>query len=217
MEADSLTVMIGQTIEELPFGVSTNATTMPYYPYLILPMSAAPEDVTLTLSFNVSNYTEAKLYMDSTFGENTYNDYRVSQERNRTLLLLINVFCYGFIILISLICVANVFNTISTNIALRRRDFGMLRSVGFRERDILRMMNFECMTYGAKSLVIGLPVGLVLTWGICRLAETAFAVPWNVLTIAAGSVFVVVFATMFYAMSKLRKDNPIDAIRMENT
>ena len=37
------------------------------------------------------------------------------------------------------------------------------------------------------------------------------------LLIASLCVFVVVFTTMFYAVSRLRKDNPIDAIRMENT
>lgn len=30
-------------------------------------------------------------------------------------------------------------------------------------------------------------------------------------------VFIVVFTAMFYAVSKFRKDNPIDVIRMENT
>lgn len=52
-----------------------------------------------------------------------YNRYEVDQG-NRNLLIMISVFSYGFIALITLISVANIFNTISTNMNLRRREFG---------------------------------------------------------------------------------------------
>ena len=57
-------------------------------------------------------------------------DMAEATEENRTLIMIINVFAYGFIVLISLIAAANVFNTITTNINLRRREFAMLKSVG---------------------------------------------------------------------------------------
>ena len=214
-------VRIGATIRDLPFGVSFDALEAYYYNYLVLPLSAAPSDASVDLCITVSNYTAAKTYLDSTLSEYGYRDYKENEENNRTLILLINVFSYGFIILISLISVANVFNTISTNVGLRRRDFGMLRSAGFREKDLLRMMNYECLTYGCKALVWGVPISLVLSFliqGIDRdITNAGFVPPWNALLIAALCVFVVVFTTMFYAVSRLRKDNPIEAIRMENT
>ena len=214
-------VRIGATIRDLPFGVSFDALEAYYYNYLILPLSAAPSDASVDLCITVSNYTAAKTYLDSTLSEYGYRDYKENEENNRTLILLINVFSYGFIILISLISVANVFNTISTNVGLRRRDFGMLRSAGFREKDLLRMMNYECLTYGCKALVWGVPISLVLSFLIQSIdrgiANTEFVPPWTALLIAALCVFVVVFTTMFYAVSRLRKDNPIEAIRMENT
>ena len=214
-------VRIGATIRDLPFGVSYAAIDAYYYNYLVLPLSAAPSDTSVDLCITVSNYTAAKTYLDATLGEYDYRDYKENEENNRTLILLINVFSYGFIILISLISVANVFNTISTNVGLRRRDFGMLRSAGFREKDLLRMMNYECLTYGCKALVWGVPISLVLSYLIQAIdrgiTNTEFVPPWNALLIAALCVFIVVFTTMFYAVSRLRKDNPIDAIRMENT
>jgi len=213
-------IRIGATVTELPFGVSFAAIDSYIYQYLILPMSAAPAGMEQKLCITVSDYPAAKTYLDTTMGEDGYRDYRENEENNRTRILLINVFSYGFIILISLICVANVFNTISTNVGLRRRDFGMLRSAGFRERDLLRMMHYECLSYGCKALIWGVPISLVLNFWIQSIdrgiANTAFVLPWNALLIAALCVFAVVFATMFYAVSKLRKDNPMDAIRMEN-
>ena len=40
--------------------------------------------------------------------------------------------------------------------------------------------------------------------------------PWLDIAIAAVSVFAVVFATMLYSMRKIKKDNPIDALKNEN-
>lgn len=222
-EVDAPLVKIGATIKDLPFGIPFAAIDSYVYNYLILPMSAAPENLHSgsDLCITVSDYTSARAYMDANLGEHNYRDFKASEENNRTLVLLINVFSYGFIILISLISVANVFNTISTNVALRRRDFGMLRSTGFREKDLLRMMNYECLTYGCKALLWGIPISLILSYLIqCidgSIASTEFVPPWSALLIAALCVFVVVFTTMFYAVSRLRKDNPIDAIRMENS
>jgi len=215
-------IKLGATVDTVPFGVSFNAIDSYYYNYLILPMSAAPEELRAgpDLCITVSDYVAAKTYLQTHLGEQNLRDLKAGEENNRTILLLINVFSYGFIILISLICVANVFNTVSTNVALRRRDFGMLRSTGFREKDLLRMMNYECLTYGWKALAWGLPISFLASYLIFdlegKVADYNFIPPWSALLIAALSVFAVVFITMFYAMSKLRRDNPIDAIRMEN-
>ena len=130
------------------------------------------------------------------------------------------VFSYGFIVLISLIAAANVFNTISTNIQLRRREFAMLRSVGMTRAGFNRMMNYECLLYGSRALLYGLPASGLVTFLIYRSVlsgyETAFRLPWPAIGIAVLSVFLVVFATMMYAMSKIKKENPIDALKNEN-
>ena len=148
------------------------------------------------------------------------HDTRSRQESNHSLLLVMNVFTFGFIILISLIAAANVFNTISTNVALRRREFATLKSVGMGNRAFGRMMRFECLLYGAKALLWGLPVSVGVSWLIWKVVDQGFGqgpfrLPWTAMGIAAGSVFLVVFATMFYATWKIKKDNPIDALKQE--
>lgn len=148
------------------------------------------------------------------------HDTRSGQESNHSLLLVLNVFTFGFIILISLIAAANVFNTISTNVALRRREFATLKSVGMGNRAFGRMMRFECLLYGAKALLWGLPVSVGVSWLIWKVVDQGFGqgpfrLPWTAMGIAAGSVFLVVFATMFYATWKIKKDNPIDALKQE--
>ena len=133
---------------------------------------------------------------------------------------VVNVFSYGFIILISLIAMANVFNTISTNIALRRREFAMLKSMGLSQRGFRRMMNYECLIYGARGLMWGLPASAAMTFVIYLIVGVGFNIdfylPWYSVAIAVGSVFVVVFATMLYATARIRKENPIDVLKTEN-
>lgn len=146
-------------------------------------------------------------------------DTRDDNESGQAFLLVLNVFTFGFIILISLIAAANVFNTISTNVALRRREFATLKSVGMGDRAFGRMMRFECLLYGSKALLFGLPVSIGVSWLIWKAVSNAFIapyrLPWTAMAIAAGSVFLVVFATMLYATGKIRKDNPIDALKQE--
>jgi putative ABC transport system permease protein len=148
-----------------------------------------------------------------------YN-YADEAESNRNMIIIIKVFAYGFIILISLIAAANVFNTITTNISLRRREFAMLRSVGMGSKSMRKMLNFECILYGTKALLYGLPVSAVVTYLIYRAVnegvDTEFFIPWTAVIVAVLSVFIVVFSTMMFSMIKIRKDNTIDALKNEN-
>jgi len=155
---------------------------------------------------------------------NITQDYRVinafaSEEENRRIILVMNIFIYGFIIMISLITIANVFNTISTSIKLRRREFAMLRSIGMTERGFNRMMNFECLFYGLKALLFGLPISLGVTYFIYRAVisgiDAPFVLPWAGIGIAVFSVFFVVFITMLYSVRKLKNVNVIDALRSD--
>ncbi len=147
-------------------------------------------------------------------------DYADSTEMERNIVNIIQVFAYGFIVLISMIAAANVFNTISTNINLRRREFAMLKSVGMTKGGFNRMMNFECLLYGTRALIFGLPVSAGVTWLIYRAVASGYAadfhLPWRAIGIAVLSVFMVVFAAMMYSMSKVKKDNPIDTLKNEN-
>ncbi len=138
----------------------------------------------------------------------------------RNLIVIINVFSYGFIVLISLIAAANVFNTVSTNISLRRREFAMLESIGMTKKALYRMLNYECLLYGIKSLCYGLPAAVFVTFLIYRVVNEGFVqdfyIPVQSILIAVLSVFAVVFSTMFYSVVKLEKNSLVDTLKNEN-
>ena len=220
-----------KTIEEAPFFVSrsTPVAINMIYPYSMLenviPEAALNQFRNTEYFLTSSNHTASFENLATVLTENGLSsrqlfDYAANAEANRNVVTIIRVFAYGFIVLISLIAAANVFNTISTNISLRRREFAMLKSVGMTQKGFSRMMNYECLLYGSKALLLGLPVSCGITYLIYRAVktayETSFHLPWAAIGIAVLSVFLVVFATMMYAMSKVKKDNPIDALKNEN-
>ncbi len=177
------------------------------------------------LTFRSKNPSQSVAKMDAmiqgsgiTSKYTLYNVYKIL-EQNRNIIFVVNVFTYVFVIMISLIAIANVFNTISTNIRLRRRELAMLRSVGMSDSDFQKMMNFECAFYGMKTLLFGLPIAGIISWLIYKGfimggADIDFEFPWASIGI---SVFFIVFITTLYAISKIKKENIIDAIRDDMT
>ncbi len=149
---------------------------------------------------------------------NNFSSYACSQ---RNMGVFLGVFVYGFITLISLICIANIFNTVSTNVALRRKEFAMLRSVGMTPAGFSRMIRFESVFYGLKSLLYGLPTSVAVAYVLYRLqgpvVEAPFALPLGSYGFAIGLIFVIVFATMLYSSHRFKRENIIEALREENT
>ena len=216
-------------VDELPFGLNGRENSLRSI-LVVYPASNAPEGLKteserMNYLLQAPEHAAVAERLNASMRELGIRspyvyDSAQGMENDRSLILVMNVFAYGFITLISLIAVANVFNTISTTIRLRRREFAMLKSVGMTNAGFRSMMNLECLLYGGKALLFGLPVSLLVTWLIYRSISngfvSAFYVPVVPVIIAVCSVFLVVFVTMLYAMRKIEHDNPIDALKNEN-
>ena len=147
------------------------------------------------------------------------NVYKIRQEKEQ-IVLLVSVFAYGFIILITLISIANIFNTISTSISLRKREFAMLKSVGMTPKGFNKMINYESIFYGIKSLLYGLPISIGVMYLIYKALmnsfQFGFTLPWISIMYVIVAVFIIVSSTMLYASSKVKKANIIDALKQES-
>ena len=96
----------------------------------------------------------------------------------------------------------------------------MLRSVGMTDASFGRMIRFECIFYGLKALVLGIPVSIAISYYIYKQQMYAFSyefsLPWKSYAVAIFLVFLIVFATMSYSMSRIRKENIIDTLKMDS-
>lgn len=141
-------------------------------------------------------------------------------EENQKIILLISIFLYGFIAVITLIGVTNIFNTITTNMILRSKEFANLKSVGMTTKEFNRMIRLESILYGLKSLLIGIPLGLIGSYciynGIAKGLDFGYILPLKSIIIAIIFVFIIVGLTMKYSLNKINKQNIIETIREDN-
>lgn len=146
-------------------------------------------------------------------------NYHEILKQNRNMLFIVNLFTLVFSGMIALIAVANVFNTISTNIKLRRRELAMIRSVGMSDRDFNKMMGYECIFYGMRTLLFSLPLSVLFSYlvyfGITGGTADSinFTLPWGSIAVSLCGVFLIIFITTLYTMSRIKKENIIDALR----
>ncbi|MBS4207184.1 ABC transporter permease [Bacillus sp. FJAT-50079] len=148
-----------------------------------------------------------------------HNVYHYRQQEEQ-LIMLMSVFTYGFIVLITAISIANIFNTISTSISLRKREFAMLKSVGMTPNSFNKMIHYESIFYGMKSLLYGLPISVAVMYLIYKALmnsfEYGFALPWISALYVIIAVFIITGAAMLYSSAKVKKENIIDALKQEN-
>ncbi len=143
-------------------------------------------------------------------------DYVESFQMMNTLTFVLEVFIYGFIALITLVTIANIINTISTGIAMRRKEFAMLKSVGTTPKGFRKIVSLESVFYGLKAIVFSIPISVLISFGMNKVLGSSM-VPFELNWILYAAVILVVFAivglTMSYAVSKLKNDSIIETLK----
>lgn len=181
----------------------------------------------ITLYANTSNHTSLTNRiesMPSTGDSESYIsifDYEENVRQFNAVMLIVGIFVYGFIGVISLIGMTNIFNTISTNMQLRSKEFASLKSIGMTKKEFNRMIRLESLMYGIKSLLIGIPLGVFGVFAIFSAfsrgnVPMSFVFPWKAILISIAAVIIVVWLIMKYSISKVNKQNIIETIRNDN-
>lgn len=181
----------------------------------------------ITLYANTSDHTSLTSRIESMSGTgdsesyiSIYDSEEIVRQFN-AVMLIVGIFVYGFIGVISLIGLTNIFNTISTNMQLRSKEFASLKSIGMTKKEFNRMIRLESLMYGIKSLIIGIPLGVLGVFAIFSAFSNgnvpmSFVFPWKAILISIAAVFIVVWLIMKYSISKVNKQNIIETIRNDN-
>ena len=172
------------------------------------------------ISDNTNNIDKLTKELDK-YSNVNYTNIKEAMKQANNLILVVKILMYGFISLVTLIGVTSVFNTISTSMALRKREFAVLRSIGLTRGGFNKMLFFESLFFGMKSLIFALPVSIGVTilihYSLADMVSiSTIIIPWKYIIISIVSVFVIVLLTMMYSTSKIKKHNIIEQIREEN-
>ena len=177
-----------------------------FTPYILTINADDPAQVTLDINNEIPELSAVNI------GENA--------QAERSIYLLMSIFLYGFIAVITLIGVTNIFNTITSNLELRQKEFAMLKSVGMTRKEFNRMINLETIFYSIKALIYGVALGSIGSY-LVYLATTSkldygYHFPLTATIISIVAVFVLVYIIMRYSMNKINKQNIIETIRKDN-
>lgn len=206
---DSGIIVVSQDFLEEVFGEKLDET------YILDDLLIySEEDETLENTINDlikqnENYSELAVY-----------NYNTAVEQQKRIILVVAIFLYGFITVISLIGVTNIFNTITTNMILRSKEFAMLKSIGMTKKEFNRMIRLESIMYGLKALIIGIPLGILGSYFIYKAfaldTDFGYSLPIVPIIISIVFVFIIVGITMKYSLNKINKQNIIETIRKDN-
>ena len=170
-----------------------------------------------------NNVSKLQDIIDKELKSYDYNLNNIEEQAKQTksLFILIDIFLYGFIIVIALIGITNIFNTITTNMKLRQKEFAMLLSIGMTKKEFNKMISLESFFYGMKSLLIGIPLGCILSYLMHKVLvngsiEIPFKLPLVGIIISILAVFILITVIMKYSIKKINKQNIIETIRNEN-
>ena len=217
----NLSIDIGLVTDKLPFGLPKD-----YYSYIIVSdefynkLNMKNNEVFVFM--DSSNPDKLQDEIEEILQNENYNINNINEnvKMMTNLYILIGIFLYGFIIVISLIGVTNIFNTITTNMNLRRQEFAMLKSIGMTSKEFKRMIRLESIFMGAKALLFGIPIGLGLSYleykPLVGEQGLPFEIPILAIIISIIVVYLLITILMKYSMNKINKQNIIETIRNEN-
>lgn len=150
-----------------------------------------------------------------------FENIKEELDEARNMIFAVKIVVYSFVILVVLIGLTSLFNTVNISINLRKREFAVLKSIGMSDKMFNKMILFESIFLGIKALLYAIPISFLVVYLLKSLNNTIFGInilliPWESMLVAIFGVFIIVFITMKYTVSKIEKKGIIDTIREEN-
>ena len=145
-----------------------------------------------------------------------YNVYYWTM-REKSIVSAVQFLSYSFILLITLITVFNIINTMTAQVANRKKELAMLKSVGMTPKEFKKTLIFESMFYGLFGLLLGVPLSLVINrivgYIISKNNPVAFSVNIPLYLLACIAVFVIIGLTMIYSLKLIKNDSIIESLK----
>lgn len=152
-----------------------------------------------------------------------YINYAYYNYEARQILLAIKFVCYTIIGAIAILSISAMFNSLNTNIITREKEFAMLRSMGLSKKDLNKLLIYEGIFLGIKTLIISLIISIILIFGMGKLIKLLnisslknLIFPTKYVIIAIVILIALIFLVIMYSKNKIKNNNIVDAIKNEN-
>ena len=135
--------------------------------------------------------------------DSTVSDKRITNSESQSSYYTGAVFIYGFLIIIALITVFNIFNSMNASVASRTRQYGIMRAIGMGVNQLYKMIAAEAFTYAILGCIVGCVLGLPLNRLMFQfLIADKWGTAWQ---IPVGSLLLIVFLCLASAAVAIRR------------
>ena len=148
------------------------------------------------------------------------------QEANEDLMSTLktrNIIMYTVVSAVLIVAAFGIYNVISTVVLEKQRDIAILKSIGFRARDIRRIFLIQGILLGLAGSVLGLPLGAGLMLGLMQIRLkfpgssdlVPLPIDWNWLQFAIAGAFAMAAALCagLLPARKAASVQPVDILR----
>lgn len=149
--------------------------------------------------------------------EFTFSDINLEYKSEEEMWNVVNVFVYGFIVMVTLIGVVNVVNTISLNILLKKKEFGTLGTIGMSNNQLSKMILLEGILQGIFSSIVAGILSIPLVLLVVKMMSYGFTMSnkiyWQPFVIGFTINLLVVLIASLIPLNKLKKMSLVETIR----
>ena len=145
------------------------------------------------------------------------------------MITIFQLLLYGFLILVILMSVVNIFTTITINILLRSRELAILKSVGMSDKQFDKMLRGENYIACLRSIIFGIVVSLILLFltkfvidkgkvniDFKFIMDMLGSINYIALIISIIIVYVITFISTLFAKKSIRSQDIVEVIRRDN-
>ena len=145
------------------------------------------------------------------------------------MITIFQLLLYGFLILVILMSVVNIFTTITINILLRSRELAILKSVGMSDKQFDKMLRGENYIACLRSIIFGIVVSLILLFltkfvidkdkvniDFKFVMDMLGSINYIALIISIIIVYVITFISTLFAKKSIRSQDIVEVIRRDN-
>ena len=147
----------------------------------------------------------------------TFDDINKDNQSYEEMWNVVNVFVYGFIVMVTLIGIVNVVNTISLNIILKKKEFGTLGTIGMSNNQLSKMILFEGILHGIFSSIVAGIFSIPLVLLIVKMVSYGFTMSTKIyyqpFVIGFAINLIVVLIASLIPLNKLKKMSLVETIR----
>ncbi len=147
-------------------------------------------------------------------------DKRLSNSESQSSYYTGAVFIYGFLLIIALITVFNIFNSMNASVAARTRQYGVMRSIGMGAGQLYKMIAAEAVTYAVLGCIAGCVLGLPLNRMMFQfLIAGKWGISWQLPATSLLLIVVLCFSSAALAIGrsikKIGKLSIVDTIKLQ--